>query len=367
MDRIAQLDGSDTQKRQVSTQPQRLAAFKKQLGDAVLILDSLDPSSLNDLKQDEGCKDLVQRLLSIFPTLHLANEIDQVVKAGLEGIAANITRLSLLGNSSRDAESRAKKADTPASFSSPVTIPATKVAKRKLGASTPSPAVIATPSKSPSAAAVTPIVQPARNQAMEIDEDPKTVATIHLLQGRWGRDYYAAMISAIGQRLSAAEGRKYTVRESTQGSLQNRWISLTSFPSTTSFPSMIRELPLSDLWSYDAVTHVRDGGAVEYGFTISNLPSRGLFGEDFSHIQDQIYNDYLQSQPDWLGRSEICVSETLANGVYLLSGDTGRLEKLFQEGEKTMTLVVNMVNSQGKPRTNQYATVIKPFCLRDQE
>ena len=371
MYRTAQLDGSDAQGRNASTQTQRISAFINQLGDAVLILDSLDSSSLDQLKQDEDCKDLVRQLLSIFPIVPLSDvssQIDQVVKAGLEGIAANIARLSLPNFSSRRAESRIQgtiKSARPSLVSSPPgTSPATlrditTIAKR--------PTV--TLSKSPSAATIKPRWVPAQISTADIRDNPDTVATIHFLRGGLAHPLEQIAISAIGGRLSITEGRKYTLRLSDQGSSPKDYLSLTSSPSTTSFSTMMKDtLPqISYLWTPDAITHVRRGGEVEYGITITDLQTKALFVEDLALILDQINKNYLRVQPGWLGRAEMGVSTTLANGVYLLSGDVGRLERLFSEDEKFITLLVSAPNLQGIHRTNHYASVIRPFCLRDRD
>ena len=123
---------------------------------------------------------------------------------------------------------------------------------------------------------------------------------------------------------------------------------------------------MSHLWIPGTITHVRRGGEVEYGITITDLHTKALFVEDFALIRDQINKDYLGVQPDWLGRAAVGVSTTLAKGAYLLCGDVGHLEKLFSEGEKIMTFDVSVRTPRGV-RTNHYASVIRPFCLRDRD
>ena len=218
MDHDAQLDGSDAQGRNASTQTQRISAFINQLGNAVLILDSLNSSSLGQLKQDEDCKEILRQLLSTFPIVPLsdvASQIDQAVKVGLEGIAANIARLSLPDSSSRGAESRIKSAGesarpslvAPPSGTPPATLSdGTTIAKRP----------IVTPSQVTPAATVKPRTVPARKSTAGVTANPDRVATTHSLRG--GLPYqFSTVIGGIESRLSKAQGRNYTVRESDPG------------------------------------------------------------------------------------------------------------------------------------------------------
>lgn len=373
MDSTAQLDGSDAQGNHVSTQSQRISAFKKQLGDVLLILDSLDYSSLDQLNQDEDCKDLVRRLLSIFPIVPISNvasqigfpivpfpnvasQIGQAVIAGLEGLAANITRLS-------------QPLNPLASLSSPSPTLATPVAHD----ATISKGLTVIPSKSPLAGvADEQLAVPAQKQSTaDIKDDPATVITIHFLDGGW-RLTLPDTIAVIEGVLPQAGGHlKYAVRQSDQGSCPNEYLSLTSSPSTTSFPFMIFDIAprISHLWTPGTITHFRRGGMVSYGFIISHLNIKAPFVEALALFGGQIDKDYLQVQPHRFKRPDIYVSATLGNGVYLLSGDVGRLEKLVSEGEKVLSPSVRTVNSQyiKKAHTNHHRVVVRPFCHRDRE
>jgi len=375
MNHTAELDGSDVQERNTSTQTQRISAFINQLGNAVLILDSLDSSSLDLLKQDKGCNGLVERLVSIFPTLALSNhasQIDQVITTGSKGTPANFARLSLPDHDSREVESRTKGASTSANIFSSLALALPSVFPAIPGDNaTIAGPLSTTPHKVPPAASVNLRTVPAQKSTSDSDisDDPNTVAIIHFLRG--GPRYPDSIIfgTIANKLLPTAEGCKYSVRQSDQGSVPNGYLSLTSSPATTSFSSMIKDLEprMSHLWTPGAIVHTRRGGTVEYGITIFDLQTKALFVEDLAFIRDQINKDYLDVQPDWLRRVAIGVSTTLASGVYLLSGDEGLLERLFLKGEMILTLVVSTVNSQGKPRTNHYRSVIRPFCLRDRD
>ena len=303
-------DGSDTPGPHASTQVQRLAAFKKLLEDAVCIFDSLDPASIDQLKQDRSCKDLVQRLLPIVPTPPAPNVGAttiypwQVVKSGLGKIVSNIARLSLpAGQGQPDGDVAVLKME----------------------------------------------------------------ATIHFLRGYY-RESKSEAANSIERLLSQAEGGRYTVLWSNRGYLISGFcLCLTSSPATDSFPSMISSLHLSPLWSEDAIVRIRVGGTVEYGFKIIvDEFKKTLFDLDH-HLTNnrlRIYKDYLHSQPNgpW-GPNDIFVSETVVAGMYILSGNSARLERLFADGEKKMELVVQRTIPGGEQRTDVYDTVFKPFRL----
>lgn len=94
------LNGSDTRDHGVSTQSDRCSALKEHLKSVVLILESLDQVSQDDLEEDDDYNDLVHRFLSTFTTLPLpdvTSRVDQIIKSGLNGISANIAQLSFRG------------------------------------------------------------------------------------------------------------------------------------------------------------------------------------------------------------------------------------------------------------------------------
>jgi len=311
MERTSQLDGSDTQGNHASTQAQRLAAFKRQLGEAVLIFDSLDPSSVEQLKEDEGCKDLVQRLLPIVPTTPVPNAATQgdAWKAFKSGIVSTV-----------------------ACFSQP-----------------PAPS----------------LPEP------DVDALKKEV-TIHFLKGCSKRTDPEDLYS-INQLLGDAEGYgKYTVVQSNRvytNAVTYFCLCLTSSPATDSLPSMIQNLRLSHLWKDDAIARIREGGTVEYGLRIMlDAKTDTLFDLDPHLAQNgrRIYSDYLQSTYLDSERSDddIYVSETMVAGMYVLSGNTVRLERLVADGEKSMEMRVQRAVPGGVQSTDVYQTILRPFRLQ---
>lgn len=71
MDTTAHLYGFAAQDRDSSRLDPRCSAFRAHLEDALLILESLDPTSLNHLKQDENCKGVFTRLFFALNTPQL--------------------------------------------------------------------------------------------------------------------------------------------------------------------------------------------------------------------------------------------------------------------------------------------------------
>ena len=401
------LDGSDAAGRQASTQSQRIAAFKKQLSGAILLLDSLNPSSLNDLKQDEVCKAFVLRLLSIYPDLTLSRisgQIDQVVKAGLEGIAANITRLSLRADtSSHEVDSRKLRANVqlpvprPASMrvSSPIASTAPKstadagVTRPQLiqGGSGRHLGLKLSSTLNDVQTAATPIpssTAPKKKQVPVVPDDPERVATIYFVQGGWEGDLKTVIHNIEDSTLSVTghTASKYSLRQSTRGSIQKSHISLISSPSTDSLHLLIESVlrdrrsrvfgTTAKLWTTDAITVVRKGGTVEYGIRIVDKHTNSLFMEQFSTIRHQVNNKYICAKPvGWWGQPDISVTDELARGIYLLSGDVERLKALFEEGVKTIDLAVTHSDLRGVrweifDVTNHYVVDIRPFRLCDQ-
>ena len=348
MDRTAQLDGSDSQERYraSSTQGQRMSVFQRQLGNAVLILDSLDTSSLDQLKEDKGVQDLVRHLLSIFETpqapSNVASSSDQVATSGWGGVVSSFVRsLSLLGQSSQESNCDDVREIHPhvAPFSVRNLLP-------DGGQSLPT-AVIAGLEKE---------------------------ATIHLLQGSYAKAT-SRTIHSIEKRLSRAEGCSYTVLQSNRhdgisAKSSGPSLSLTSYPATYSLCSMIQSTPLSDLWSSNAITRIREGGTVEYGLRIDDATTNALFELDPHMAQNghQIYTNYLHSNFLDLGRvpsdDDIFASETVAAGMYMLSGDIVRLERLVADGEKGMEMIIRRMNPAGELRMDIYQSIIRPFRLQ---
>jgi len=349
MNSPADLDGSDAQDRYTSTVDQRCSAFKDHLGDALLILESLDLSSVNHLKQDEACKGLVNRLLSAFNTLplpYIASQIDQVVKTGLEGIVANIARLALLEQS-------------PQSVSSTIMRP---------------PALPAIP-----AAVAIPKISERTNA--DLSQDPQTEATIHFLKGSPAAQL-PQVIDGINRLLSRSEG-SHSAQLSTRHSVDG-CISLTCIPATGSFLSMMTIAApfLSPFWTADAVIRIRWGGTVEYGIRIFESDGKTLFRDSFTttRISDQIQRLYLDSYALEGGlasqiystygvdltlngerRDRISVSETVAPGIYILSGTAARLQELVGKGEKHTGLTVWQ---EGLSKGILKEVYIRPFCLQ---
>ena len=369
MNSSAELDGSDGQDRHTSTVDQRFSAFKDHLANAVLILESLDSSLLDRFKQDQACKDLVNRLLSAFPSIPLsrfASQIDQVVKSGLEGIVANIARISLLDDSPQEADRHVRQ--TIQSPGVPSLVSATPSTAQpstgsKSWASLLAPLVAA---QSSAAAARSPKSSssyiPIGNVEEMSKEALKREATIHFLTGGYkGRP--SQVINEIGQILYRVE--EVRVLQSNRGNADG-CLSLTSEPTSDSFPSMIKDLSLSSLWRAGTIARVREGGTVEYGFTIIGVNTNALFDldPDLTQNRNQVYSDYLRSQPrePW-GPNYIYVSETVAAGIYMLSGDTVRLEQLVADGEKSMAMEARRINRDVR-RTNVYNCVITPFRLQ---
>ena len=366
MNIMAKLDGSDEQDLHASTVDQRCSAFKDHLANAVLILESLDSSLLDHFNQDQACKDLVNRLLSVFPTLPLsrfARQIDQVVKSGLEGIVANIARVSQLDESSQGTDRHVRQTVQPpgvSSTSATTTAIIPSSSSRSPANDTVRSRPAATkrvPRSSSSFAAVGTAVE-------EVKEDLKREVTIHFLKGGY-KGTLSEVLSRIGQALSRAENCRYTVLQSNRVNVDG-CLPLTSSPATDSFPSMIKGLSLSALWTVGATTRIREGGTVECGFKILDATSNALFDLDphLKQNQTKIHREYLHSRFKGMGRDDIRVSEEVEGGIYMLSGSVARLERLVADGEKSMSMVISRTNRDGMCRTDLYQSVIRPFCLR---
>ena len=315
------LDGSDDTTKG-STQTQRLTALKDTMKAALLILDGLGRSTVNDLAKDQEYRDLVHRFLSPLTSLPLHDAIDQtnrLLKNGLDEICRGIAGLFPADDIS---------ADSPIHNVSPrIPIPASNVLPSRSQLPTTTTA-FSEPSLSPElslalrqrrGSPIPPLMTPLE----QIREDRRKMVTIHFLVGnkKWGttlKDVVDAFNEVIWRKRRQREQR---VLEAWVTKKKNIVLACQS-PLDDVHDLWINDpgLRLSDLWESKSVICVTRGGSTEYVARLTP-PMDAL--EQQPGGNDAIVatmRAYLKSR--W---GNVTLGTRLGSGVFLCSGSAGDL------------------------------------------
>ena len=261
------LDGSDDTTG-VSTQTQRRTGLKETMKSALLILDGLDRSSINDLTKDQEYRILVHRFLSPLTDLPLQDAIDQanrVLQNGLDEISRAMAGLYPVTDTIL--------ADPARSESPRVTIPASDLISPQVQ---PTVATITTSLYSSSLSVeptIAPRTQPPLTPLHQIKNDKRKMVTIHFLlgsmkEGSTLQDVIGAVNHVIWKRADFMQQR---VLEGWM--TKNKDIVLACKSPIDANSSWLEDLDFSHLCVDDTLIRIRRGATTEYvaRLTIENL------------------------------------------------------------------------------------------------
>jgi len=358
------LDGSDAQDRSASSHSERCAALKRHIHDVVIILESFDQTSRDDLKQDEQYNDLVNRFVSTFTSFPLpdfVSRVDQVIKNGLKDIATSITELAIrgvtpLGATLQVTKRVAVEQRLSSACASSSTLPLNLVPPLSLGAN------------------LSLREAPGSGEDEEVAGTSTVTATIHFLIGTTNCTS-AQIINLVNRALAAADGHVdivgYTHQDSGSAVAESIRMILTYSGSSSTMFHALRTANLSSLWTRNAVTYIREGGTIAYGLRVSSpATTREPFhnptsiGHPFtsqlvrSEMVSEINEVYLQRLRE--DRQSIKVASSLGGGVYMFSGPTAQdLEDIVAGGKRTVNFFISQFPAGGR----SFEAVIEPFRL----
>jgi len=347
----ALLDGSDAQDRGASSHSERCAALKSHLHHVVLILESFNQTSRDNLKQDEQYNDLANRFISAFTSSPLPDLVSQVDQNGLKGIT--------IASSTKPAFNGVAPLDTPVP-------PKRTTGKQRL----------------PSTSALSSILPsvPIPSSGLGKTRGNPTVttlrATIHFLVGNTNCTT-GQITTLVNRALTTLKGRVEYVGYTYQGPIftvvESAKMTLKWSGPSKPILHALKAANLSSLWTRGAVTYIREEGTISYGLRVSTATNLGqpflnpktignplLSRNVRSELVSEINEVYLQRSNSDLG--DIAVSDSLGDGIYMFSGPRAQdLENIVAEGKKTVSFFISQYPVLGR----SFEVVIEPFRLSD--